>query len=85
MLGQMCGMVCPSFLRNTRRGSKVHRGHRLGLLGPEGLDLLALDSVPAVFVVGADGRVVDVIRGFWRNDTRLEAALDSLLLASETP
>ena len=57
----------------------------LGLLGPEGFDLLALDSIPAVFLVGTDGRVVDVIRGFSRNDTRLEAALDSLLLASEAP
>ena len=53
--------------------------YRLGLLSPKGTNILEISGIPTVFVVDADGRVVTVIRGFWRDDTRLEDALESLL------
>jgi len=36
-------------------------------------------GIPALFVIGPDGRVLHFIRGYSSGDTRLEVALDHFL------
>jgi hypothetical protein len=37
-----------------------------------------VNGIPCQFVIGRDGKIADVIRGYGPNDTRLEEALGRL-------
>ena len=52
----------------------------LAWIGGKGWDVLQLTGIPALFVIDADGTVIEQIQGYGgANDTRLEMALDAAL------
>ena len=53
--------------------------YELAHVGADAMGAVDIRGIPALFVIGPDGRVLHFIRGYSSGDTRLEVALDHFL------
>jgi thiol-disulfide isomerase/thioredoxin len=53
--------------------------YALAHIGKSGMETLQISGIPALFLVGSDGKILHFIRGYSEGDARLEHALDHFL------